>query len=141
MWILFALLAAFSAAVVTTLSKAGIKDLDSNIAFAIQSVLILAVTWSVVLFNGKTHEIKTIDGRTWTYLIIAGVVTALSSLFTFKALKLGDASRVSPLERISLVFAIVMAGIFLKEKITWQVIIGAALMTGGAVMIAMAKKS
>lgn len=141
MWILFALLAAFSAAVVTTLSKAGIKDLDPSLAFAVQSVLIVIVAWVVVLVQGNTHELKAVNGTTWTYLIVAGIVTTLSSLFTFKALKLGDASVVSPLERISLVFAILMAVIFLKEKITWQVILGGLLMTAGAIIIAVAKKS
>jgi transporter family protein len=141
MWILFALLAALSAAVVTTLSKVGIKNVDSSLAFAIQSVLILGVSWSVVIGQKNLPDVKTIDSRTWTYLIIAGVVTALSSLLTFRALKLGDASQVNPLERVSLVFAILFAGIFLKEKITWQIIIGALLMTVGAIIIAMSKKS
>jgi bacterial/archaeal transporter family protein len=140
MWILFALLAAVSAAVVTVLSKAGLKDVDSSVAFAIQAVLIILVSWGVVLVQGNAGQLKTIDGRTWTYLIIAGVVTTLSSLFTFKALKMGDASIVNPLERVSLVFAIILAAIFLKEKITWQIAIGAALMVVGALVIAFAKK-
>lgn len=141
MWIVFALLAAVSAAIVTTLSKAGIKDLDSSVAFAIQSVLIIVVTWSVVLIQGNVAEVKTIDGRTWVYLIAAGIITALSSLFTFRALKLGDASQVSPLERVSLVFAILFAVLFLKEKINWQIILGAILMAGGAILITLAKKA
>lgn len=141
MWILFALLAALTAAIVTTLSKAGIKDTDSSLAFAIQSVLILIVAWGTVLVQGSVPELKNIDNRTWIYLTIAGVVTALSSLLTFRALKLGDASQVSPLERVSLVFSILFAALFLKEKITWQIIIGAVLMAAGAIIIALAKKS
>ncbi len=140
MWILFALLAAFSAAIVTVLSKAGIKNIDSNLAFAIQSVLILVVAWSVVFVNGTQVSIPKVDATTWTYLVIAGIVTAVSSLFTFRALKDGDASKVNPIERISLVFAIVLAAIFLKEKITGQVVAGGLLMTGGALLIAFAKK-
>lgn len=140
MWIVFALLAAVSAAVVTTLSKAGVKDLDSSLVFAIQAVLIIVVSWAVVLIQGNTAQLKQIDGRTWIYILIAGVVTAVSSLLTFKALKLGDASQVNPLERLSLVFAILFAALFLKEKITWQIIIGAVLMAAGAVVIALAKK-
>lgn len=141
MWVLFALLAAFSAAVVTVLSKAGIKKTDSNLAFAIQSVMILIVTWSAVWINGTFPEIKQIDKKTWIYLIIAGIVTAVSSMLTFRALKDGDASKVSPLERVSLVFAIILAAIFLKEKITWQVVAGGALMTVGALIITFAKKA
>ena len=141
MWVLFALLAAFSAAVVTVLSKAGIKNVDSNLAFAIQAVVIILVSWGVVLVQGNVPRLAAIDGRSWAYLLIAGVVTTLSSLFTFRALKLGDASQVNPLERLSLVFAILFAALFLKEKITWQIIIGAVLMAAGAIIIAMAKKS
>lgn len=134
------MLAAVSAAVVTVLSKAGVKNLDSSLVFAIQSVLIIAVSWAVVVIQGNTAQVKQIDGRTWIYIVVAGVVTALSSLFTFRALKLGDASQVNPLERLSLVFAILFAALFLKEKITPQIIIGAVLMAAGAVVIALAKK-
>lgn len=140
MWILFALLSAFTAAIVVVLSKAGIKNIDSSLGFAIQAVLILIVSWSVVLFQGKHSEMAKIDSQTWIFLIVAGVVTTLSSLFTFRALKLGDAAAVSPLERLSLVFAIIFAAIFLKERITWQVILGATLMATGAIIIAVAKK-
>lgn len=141
MWILFALMAALSAAVVTVLSKAGVKDLDSSLVFAIQSVLIILFSWGVVVIQGNTGQLKQIDGRTWIYIIIAGIVTAVSSLLTFRALKLGDASQVNPLERLSLVFAILFAALFLKEKITLQIIIGAVLMAAGAIVIAMAKKA
>lgn len=141
MWILFALLAAVTAAVVTTLSKAGVKDVDPSLAFAIQAVLIILISWGVVAVGGKVSQIRDIDGRAWIYLIVAGVLTAASSLFTFRALKLGDASQVNPIERLSLVFAILFAVLFLKEKINWQIILGAVLMAAGAVVIALAKKA
>jgi transporter family protein len=141
MWIVFSLLAALSAAIVVTLSKAGVKNMDSSLAFAVQSVLILLVSWSVVAFQGNLGDVARNDRRTWIYLLVAGVITCLSSLFTFRALKLGDASRVSPLERISLVFAIVFAVIFLKERVSWQVILGAVLMAVGALLIAIAAPS
>lgn len=140
MWILFALLAALSAAIVTVLSKAGLKKVDSSLAFAIEAVLIIAISWGVVLAQGTTAQLKEIDGRTWVYLVVAGVFTTLSSLFTFRALKMGDASVVNPLERLSLVFAIMLAGWFLKEKITLQIIVGATLMVAGAVIIALTAK-
>ncbi|MBD0260051.1 MAG: EamA family transporter [Cytophagales bacterium] len=138
MWIVFSLLGALSAAIVVTLSKAGVKNMDSSLAFAVQSVLILLVSWGVVAYQGNLGDVSRIDRRTWIYLLAAGVITCLSSLFTFRALKLGDASRVSPLERISLVFAIVFAVIFLKERVNWQVILGAVLMAIGALIIAIA---
>jgi transporter family protein len=139
MWIVLALLAALTAAMVVTLSKAGIKNIDSSLGFAIQSVLILLISWGMVAWQGNLREVMRIEKRTWLFLILAGVLTCISSLLTFRALKLGDASKVSPLERISLVFAIFFAVIFLKEKINWQIILGALLMTVGAIIIALAQ--
>jgi transporter family protein len=137
MWLLFALLAAVSAAVVVTLSKVGVKNVDSTLAFAIQSVMILLVSWGAVIGQGNLSELTRIERRTWIFLLIAGVVTCLSSLFSFRALKLGDASRVSPITNLSLVFAVGLAALFLKERLTWQIIVGTLLMSGGAVLIAL----
>jgi len=141
MWIIFALMAAITSAVVVVLSKAGIKHVNSSLVFAIQSVLILIVSWSVVTWQGNLPDVAHIEKRVWIYLVLAGVITCISSLLSFHALSLAGASRVSPLERLSLVFAIVFAVIFLKEKIGWQVIAGAALMTIGAVLIAVGGQS
>lgn len=139
MWIVFALLAAVSAAIVVTLSKIGVKNVDSSVAFAIQSILILLVSWGVVIGQGNLPDVMRIERRVWIYLIIAGIVTCLSSLFSFRALKLGNASQVSPITNVSLLFAVVLAIVFLKEKLNWQVVIGAVLMAVGAVVIAIAK--
>ncbi|MEJ7588493.1 MAG: EamA family transporter [Ferruginibacter sp.] len=141
MWVVFALSAAFTAAVVVIISKAGMKDMDSSLAFAMQAVLILIVSWSVVFFQGKQAEILKLEPRTWVFLGIAGVLTTVSSLLSFRALKIGDASAVSPVERLSLIFAIILAAVFLKERVTWQVIAGAALMVAGAIIIALTKKA
>ena len=141
MWVILAILAAISSAVVVVLSKAGIKNLDPSLAFAIQSVLIIVVSWSVVFITGKHTEIPKIEGRTWVYLILAGVVTTISSLLSFRALKLSEAGSVSPLTSLSLVFAIIFATLFLKEKLTWQLVLGGALMAAGAIVIALAKKA
>ena len=84
MWIVFALLAAVSAAIVVTLSKIGVKNVDSSLAFAIQSVLILLVSWGVVIGQGNLPDVMRIERRVWIYLIIAGIVTCLSSLFSFR---------------------------------------------------------
>ncbi|GAB4017372.1 EamA family transporter [Spirosoma koreense] len=140
MWIVFSLLAALSAAIVVTLSKVGIKNVDSSLAFAIQSVMILFVSWGVVIGQGHLPEVGRIDRKVWIYLIVAGIVTCLSSLFSFRALKLGEASRTASLDKASLVFSIIFAIVFLKEKVNWQVIVGAALMAVGAVIIAIARK-
>lgn len=139
MWAVFALLAAVVTAVVVTLSKAGIKNVPPSLAFAIQSVLIIAVAWGAVWWQGVGQELARIDRKSWGFLIAAGILTGVSSLLSFKALSLGDASRASPLDKVSLVFAIALAAIFLKEKISWPVVVGAVLMVSGALFIAFAK--
>ncbi|RSK29889.1 EamA family transporter [Hymenobacter metallilatus] len=141
MWIVFSLLAALSAAIVVTLSKVGVKNIEASVAFAIQSVLIVSVAWGVVAWQGHLGQVAEIDRRTWLFLVAAGVLTCLSSLFSFQALKLGQASRTSSFDKISLVFSILLAVFFLKEKVTWQVIMGAALMAGGALLIAFTRES
>ncbi|RSK44377.1 EamA family transporter [Hymenobacter perfusus] len=140
MWVVFSLLAALSAAVVVTLSKVGVKNVESSVAFAIQSVLIVTVAWSVVAWQGHLGQVQQIEGRTWLFLIAAGIITCASSLFSFQALKLGQASRTASFDKISLVFSILLAFFFLKEKITWQVILGATMMAGGALLIAFTKE-
>ncbi|OGX86006.1 hypothetical protein BEN47_13585 [Hymenobacter lapidarius] len=129
-------MAAIAAASVVTLSKAGLKNVPPSLAFAIQAVLILLVSWGTVVWEGLLPEIGKVDRRSWLFLIGAGVLAAASSLLSFRALSLGNASRVSPLTNVSLVFAVVLAALFLKEKLTWQIMVGAALMAGGAILIA-----
>ncbi len=141
MWIVFALLAALSAACVVVLSKAGIKDVDSSVAFAIQSILIIIVAWSVVAWQGNLAEVARIERKSLIFLIIAGVLTCLSSLFSFRALKLGNAGQVSPITNLSFLLALIFGILFLKEKINWVVIAGAVLMTLGGVLIATARQS
>ncbi|KQR92692.1 hypothetical protein ASG01_12425 [Chryseobacterium sp. Leaf180] len=135
MWILWAVLAAVSAALVVVLTKAGLKNVDSSLAFAIQAILILAITWSVVLFQGNFTEIKNIERNAWIFLLAAGVFTSLSTLFSYKALSTGNASYVATIERTSLVITIILSIIFLKEKLTWQLVVGGTVMIAGAVLI------
>ncbi|MDB5233519.1 MAG: hypothetical protein JWR44_512 [Hymenobacter sp.] len=139
MWIVFALLAALVSATVVTLSKAGIRNVPPSLAFAIQAVLIIIVSWGTVLWQNLLPDIGKIERKSWVFLIAAGILTGTSSLLSFRALSLGDASRVSPLTNVALVFSVTLAAIFLKEKLTWQVMAGAALMASGALVIALAK--
>lgn len=141
MWVIFALLAAVTAGAVVVLTKAGLKDMDSSLAFAVQSVLILLVSWLVILFQGNFKDVAKIDGRVWLFLIAAGVLTAVSSLLSYRALKLGEASFVTAIERLSLVFSVILAVWFLKDKLTWQSVFGIVLMMGGALLIAFTKKT
>ncbi len=139
MWIVWAIAAAFSAALVIVLTKAGLKNVDSNLAFAVQAILIVVITWSVVSFQGNLGQIKKIETNDWLLLIGAGIATTLSTLFSYKALSLGHASAVTTIERSSLVFAIILSIIFLKEKLTWQLVLGAMLILAGAMLIAVHK--
>lgn len=139
MWVIWALLAAVFAALVTVLTKTGLDKVDSSLAFAIQSVLIFCITWSVVTWQGTFATIREIETKGWVLLAAAGVATTLSTLFSFKALSMGPASYVTTIERSSLVVAILLSVLFLKEKITWQLIVGAALIISGAVLIVLSK--
>lgn len=141
MWILWAVLAAISAALVIVLTKAGLKNVDSSLAFAIQAVIILLITWGVVLFQGNFSALKGIEKHTWIFLLLAGVCTSLSTLFSYKALSMGPASYVATIERMSLVIAVVLSIIFLKEKLTWQIVVGGTVMVAGAVLIALSDTS
>jgi len=141
MWIVWALLAAVSAALVVVLTKAGLKNVDSNLAFAIQAVFIFCITWSIVTVQGNFAQLKEIDNKAWILLILAGIATTLSTVFSYKALSIGPAAYVTTVERLSLVIAVVLSIIFLKEKITWQLVIGVLVMVGGAVLIAMSEPS
>ena len=141
MWIFWAILAALSAALVMVLTKAGLKNVDSSLAFAIQALLIVSITWILVFYQGTVPELKQIDGKAWTMLILAGVATTLSTLFSFKALSMGPASMVVTIERTSLVFTILLSVIFLKEKVTWQLVAGALLILAGAVLIALSESA
>src|SRR5687768_7569557 len=103
MWIFWAVLAAIAAALVMVLTKAGLKSVDSSLAFAIQAIFILSITWGLVLFQGTARELRDIDMKSWVMLILAGIATTLSTLFSFKALSMGPASIVVTIERTSLV--------------------------------------
>jgi transporter family protein len=140
MWIVYALLAALAGATLVTLTKVGLKNVDHSLALAVQSVLILVIAWGAVAVRGQFSEIGNIDRKAWICLLLAGVVTSASYLLLFQALKLGEVSRVAPLDRLSLVFAIALGVVFLKEEVNAKVIIGGALMAAGALLIAVAGK-
>lgn len=141
MWLIWAILAAAFAALVVVLTKAGLKDVDSSLAFAIQAVLIISITWGVVAWQGNFSDIRQIEPKTWLLITLAGIATTLSTLFSFKALSLGNASYVTTVERSSLVIAIILSVIFLKEKLSWQLIAGSILIISGAILIALSDTS
>lgn len=140
MWLIFAILDALMAAISITLTKAGVKNVNPVLAFALESILILTISWSAVFFKGGQSEISKIDKNTWIFLGCAGVATTLASLFQFGALKNGHAGAVSSIDRSSLVITIILATVFLKERLTWQLVVGGILIVGGAILIATGKQ-
>ena len=141
MWLIFAILDALMSGISVTLSKAGLKNINPTLAFAIQSILILVISWSAVFVQKEQSGLVKMDKNTWIFIACAGVATCLASLFQFRALKDGNVGAVTSIDRSSLVFAVVLATIFLKEKISWQLIVGAVLIIGGAVLIATNKQA
>ena len=138
-WYLAAFLSAVFAALTTILAKIGIQNVNSNLGTAIRTSVILLFTWGIVFWQGGLSGLGQIKTNAWIFLVLSGIATGLSWLFYFRALQLGDASKVVPIDKLSLVLTIILAGLFLKEKITLAVVFGSVLMTAGAIIIAYAK--
>lgn len=135
MWRYYALLSAFFAALTAIFAKIGVKDVNSNLATAIRTTFILMLTWGIVLFSGVANQIKDISRHTWIFLLLSGVATGLSWLFYFKALQVGDVSRVAPIDKLSVVITILLAFFLLKEPVSPKVVIGAMLITTGSIVM------
>jgi bacterial/archaeal transporter family protein len=137
-WILYAVLSSLFAAATAILAKIGIKGVNSNLATAIRTIVIFIFAWGIVLFQGSYKELGSIQPFTMLFLILSGIATGLSWLFYFRALQLGTASQVAPIDKLSMVFTIILAVLILKEKVTIQTILGTILMSIGAILIALA---
>lgn len=137
MWKYYALLSAFFAALTAIFAKVGVKDLNSDLATAIRTSVILFITWGIVLVGNQGGGIKNISGHSWLFIVLSGVATGLSWLFYFKALQLGDVSRVAPIDKLSVVITICLSFLFLKEPVNARVVIGALLITGGSIVMLM----
>ena len=135
MWKYYALLSAFFAALTAIFAKVGVKDINSDLATAIRTTVILLLTWGIVLFGSHLGEIKEIPRHTWLFLVLSGVATGLSWLFYFKALQTGDVSRVAPIDKLSVVITICLAFWLLKEPVSIRVVEGALLITGGSILM------
>ena len=136
-WFIWALLSAFFAGLTAILAKVGVEHIDSNLATAIRTVVILIFAWGVALAT-RNQSLSTIANRSWLFLILSGIATGLSWLCYFRALQLGEASQVAPVDKLSVVVAIVLAAIFLHERMTWHHWLGGALILSGAVVLAYA---
>jgi transporter family protein len=135
-WLTWALLSALFAGLTAILAKVGVKDIDSNLATAIRTTVILAFAWIIALFR-NAQPLDSISGKTWLFLVLSGLATGASWLCYFRALQLGEASRVAPVDKLSVVVAMVLAVVFLHEQLAWQHWIGGALILTGAVLLAL----
>jgi len=131
MWFVFALLSALFAALVSIWAKIGLDGVNSNLATAIRTVVILAIAWGIVLFSGTYKQLSAISERNWWFLFASGCATGISWLCYFKALQLGQTSQVAAVDKFSLVLTIIMAAVFLHETVSLKTIIGGILITIG----------
>jgi transporter family protein len=136
-WILWACLSALFAGMTAILAKIGVKDVDSNLATAIRTTVILVFAWSVALLR-PVQTLHSVSSKTWLFLVLSGVATGASWICYFRALQLGEASKVAPIDKLSVVVAIALAAIFLHEALTWHHWVGGALIVAGAIVIAWA---
>ena len=135
MWRVYALLSALFAALTAIFAKVGVKNVNSDLATAIRTTIILILTWGIAIFGQHVKEIKDVSRNTWAFLILSGVATGLSWLFYFKAIQLGDVSKVAPIDKLSVVITIILAFIFLREQVDLKVVVGALLITAGSVLM------
>lgn len=138
-WLIWALLSAGFAGATAILAKIGVDGVNSHVATAIRTTVVLVFAWLIAWFAAPA-EVRSMDGlssRTWLFLGLSGLATALSWVCYFRALQLGEASKVAPIDKLSVVLVLVFAALFLGESLTWRTGIGGALIAAGAVVLAM----
>jgi len=135
MWVVYAVLAAVFAALTSILAKIGIEGVNSNLATAIRTAVVLVLAWGLVFMTGKHNEIANITQKSWLFLTLSGGATGLSWLFFYKALQMGDVSRVVPIDKLSVVITMVLAIVILKEGVTVFTVIGGILITAGTLLL------
>src|SRR3954447_15657433 len=134
-WIFWALLSAVFAAATALLAKVGVAHVDSNLATAIRTTVVLVFAWTIALALGKHGELRMLDRKTVLFLALSGMATGLSWLCYFRALQLGPASRVAPLDKLSVPLVMIFAWLLLGEKLSWGAVGGGLLITAGAVVM------
>ena len=130
-WAIYAILSAFFAALTSILAKIGISDINSNLATAIRTIVVLIMAWGIVFMTGAQSGIQDITAKSWIFLVLSGIATGLSWLFYYKALQLGDASKVVPIDKFSVVISMILAFVILKEDLTFKTVMGGILITAG----------
>lgn len=135
MWIVFALLSALFAALTSILAKVGIEGVNSTLATAIRTVVVLVMSWGMVFVMNVQNGIGAISRKSWLFLILSGLATGASWLCYYRALQMGEASKVVPIDKLSVVITLVLAFVFLHEQFTMKSLIGALLITAGTLIM------
>ena len=135
-WLYWSLLSALFAGLTAVLAKVGVAGVDSTLATAIRTSVILIFAWAMAFLVAKPAELTTLSGRTWLFLTLSGIATGLSWICYFRALQLGEASQVAPIDKLSVVFVLVFAALVLREPLTLRSGIGGLLIVAGAIVLA-----
>jgi transporter family protein len=133
-WVLYAFVSALAASATAILAKVGVTGVPSNLATAVRTCVVVVFAWVFAFATGEHHALRDLKARSVWFLVLSGVATGVSWLAYFKALQLAPASRVAPIDKVSLAFTIILAAVFLGESVSWRVAAGAALMVGGALL-------
>ena len=137
MWFLFALLSAVFAALTAILAKVGIDGVDSNLATAIRTMVVVVMAWGMVFLTHAQNGIWSISRKSWLFLILSGLSTGASWLCYYRALQLGEVSKVVPVDKMSVVITLILAFLFLHENVTAKSLAGAGLITIGTLIMAL----
>ena len=135
MWFILALLSSIFAALTSILAKIGIEGVNSNLATAIRTSVVLLLSWGMVFLTNAQNGVTSISQRSWIFLILSGIATGASWLCYYKALQIGDVSKVVPIDKLSVVITLILAFIFLHEKFTVKAAIGSILLTAGTLVM------
>lgn len=135
MWLIFAILSSFFAALTSILAKVGIEDVSSNLATAIRTCVVVIMSWVMVFVTNQQSGLGEISKRSWIFLILSGLATGLSWLCYYRALQIGEASKVVPIDKLSVVLTLILAFVFLHETFTWKSITGCILITAGTLFM------
>ena len=135
MWVLFAILSAVFAALTSILAKIGISGVNSNLATAIRTVVVVFMAWGIVFITNAQSGIGDISRKSWLFLILSGLATGVSWLFYYRALRMGDASKVASIDKLSVVITLILAFIFLNEQLTLKSMLGCLLIVAGSLLM------
>ena len=135
MWFILALASSIFAAATSILAKVGISNVNSNLATAIRTAVVLVMSWGMVFLTGSQQGIGQIDKRSWLFLVLSGLATGASWLCYYKALQIGDVAKVVPIDKLSIVITVILAAILLHEQMTLRTVLGCVLISAGTLLM------